>query len=109
MRRLKQVLLSVPLFTLMIMLSGCEELLHNTQSILIPSFHRSDLFGFAAGLGTTFAALPDLISMLRRRSSAGMKPNNGRHHWRVSVSVCLLRPVDRVATSGFVERDRRVH
>ena len=27
-----------------------------------------------AGFGTTFAAVPDLIAMLRRRSSAGMNP-----------------------------------
>jgi uncharacterized protein with PQ loop repeat len=27
-----------------------------------------------AGFGTTFAALPDLIAMLRRRSTAGMNP-----------------------------------
>jgi len=27
-----------------------------------------------AGLGTTFAAVPDLVAMLRRRSSAGMSP-----------------------------------
>jgi len=27
-----------------------------------------------AGLGTTFAALPDLVAMLKRRSSAGMNP-----------------------------------
>ena len=74
MRRIKQVLLSVPLLTSMMMISGCEQLLHNTQSILIPSFQRSDLFGFVAGLGTTFAVLPDLLAMLRRRSSAGMNP-----------------------------------
>jgi MtN3 and saliva related transmembrane protein len=30
--------------------------------------------GFVAGLGTTVAALPDLIAMLRRRSSASMNP-----------------------------------
>jgi MtN3 and saliva related transmembrane protein len=30
--------------------------------------------GFIAGFGTTFAALPDLITMLRRRSVDGMKP-----------------------------------
>jgi len=74
MRRLKQALLSVPLLTSMMMISGCEELLRNTQSILIPRFQRSDLFGFVAGLGTTFAVLPDLLAMLRRRSSAGMNP-----------------------------------
>jgi uncharacterized protein with PQ loop repeat len=27
-----------------------------------------------AGFGTTFAAMPDLIAMLRRQSSAGMNP-----------------------------------
>ena len=27
-----------------------------------------------AGLGTTFAAVPDLVSMLKRRSRAGMYP-----------------------------------
>ncbi len=74
MTRLKQVLLSIPLLTLMIMLSGCKELLHNTESILLPRFQRSDIFGFVAGLGTTFAVLPDLVAMLRRRSSAGMNP-----------------------------------
>jgi uncharacterized protein with PQ loop repeat len=30
-----------------------------------------------AGFGTTFAAIPDLIAMLRRRSSAGMNPRMG--------------------------------
>ena len=74
MRRFKQVLLSVSVLTLVIMLAGCAELLHNTRSILVPSFQRSDIFGFVAGLGTTFAVFPDLIGMLRRRSSAGMNP-----------------------------------
>jgi MtN3 and saliva related transmembrane protein len=32
------------------------------------------MIGFVAGFGTTFAALPDLIAMLRRCSSAGMNP-----------------------------------
>jgi uncharacterized protein with PQ loop repeat len=35
---------------------------------------RSEILGLLAGFGTTFAALPDLIAMLRRRSSAGMNP-----------------------------------
>jgi MtN3 and saliva related transmembrane protein len=34
----------------------------------------TQLIGFIAGAGTTFAALPDLIAMFRRRSSAGMNP-----------------------------------
>ena len=35
---------------------------------------RSEVLGFVAGFGTTFAAVPDLIAMLKRRSSAGMNP-----------------------------------
>jgi MtN3 and saliva related transmembrane protein len=34
----------------------------------------TQIIGFVAGFGTTFAALPDLIAMLKRRSSAGMNP-----------------------------------
>lgn len=58
-----------------LVLSSCEGLvLQNTQSLLIPSLQRSEIFGFVAGFGTTFAAMPDLLAMLRRRSSAGMNP-----------------------------------
>jgi uncharacterized protein with PQ loop repeat len=32
------------------------------------------VFGFVAGFGTTFAAVPDLIGMLKRRSSKGINP-----------------------------------
>jgi uncharacterized protein with PQ loop repeat len=63
------------LFFAAVALCGCEGLgVHDTQSLLLPSFQRSEVFGFVAGFGTTFAALPDLIAMLRRRSSAGMNP-----------------------------------
>ena len=56
-------------------LSGCQGLVpHDTSSLLIPRFQRSEILGFVAGFGTTFAALPDLIGMFRRRSSAGMNP-----------------------------------
>ena len=34
----------------------------------------TQIIGFVAGFGTTFAALPDLIAMLRRRSCLGMNP-----------------------------------
>jgi len=46
----------------------------DTQSLLAPRFTRSEVFGFIAGFGTTFAAMPDLIALLRRRSTAGMHP-----------------------------------
>ena len=56
-------------------LCGCAELgIHDTASLLSPRLQRSDIVGFVAGFGTTFAAVPDLIAMLRRRSSKGMNP-----------------------------------
>jgi MtN3 and saliva related transmembrane protein len=42
--------------------------------LLDPHMQRSEVLGLVAGFGTTFAALPDLIAMLRRRSTAGMNP-----------------------------------
>jgi MtN3 and saliva related transmembrane protein len=63
------------MFLISISLCGCQDLVpHDTQSLLIPRFHRSEIVGFIAGLGTTFAAVPDLLAMLRRRSAAGMNP-----------------------------------
>jgi uncharacterized protein with PQ loop repeat len=56
-------------------LCGCESLgIPDTSSLLLPRFHRSEVFGFVAGFGTTFAAVPDLIGMLKRRSSKGINP-----------------------------------
>ena len=42
--------------------------------MMVPDLQRSEIVGFVAGLGTTFAALPDLIKMLRRQSSQGVSP-----------------------------------
>jgi uncharacterized protein with PQ loop repeat len=67
-------LLCVFFFSLVV-LAGCGEFaLEDPESLLHPRFRRSDVVGFLAGLGTTFAALPDLIAMLKRRSSKGMNP-----------------------------------
>ncbi len=56
-------------------LSGCEELVvRDTSSLLIPHLQRSEVVGVVAGFGTTFAAVPDLIAMLKRQSSKGMNP-----------------------------------
>jgi len=58
-----------------IALCGCQALVpHDVQSLLIPRLHRSEVVGIVAGFGTTFAAVPDLIAMLKRRSTAGMNP-----------------------------------
>ena len=59
---------AVPVLSV-IMLCGCEGLtVRDTSSLLVPRFQRSEVFGFVAGFGTTFAAVPDLVGMLKRRS-----------------------------------------
>ena len=74
MLRFKGAGLALVLLSL-ITFCGCEDLVpHDTVSLLSPRFRRSEILGFVAGFGTTFAAMPDLIAMLRRRSSAGMNP-----------------------------------
>ncbi|HTS09808.1 MAG TPA: SemiSWEET family transporter [Candidatus Eisenbacteria bacterium] len=74
MRRFTKLRVVLTLLATMV-LCGCEGLVpHDTNSLLIPKFQRSEIFGFFAGLGTTFAAVPDLLAMLRRRSAAGMNP-----------------------------------
>ena len=74
MSRLSRLTLPILLLSV-ITLCSCEGLVpQDTKSLLIPRFQKSEVFGFVAGLGTTFAALPDLLAMLKRRSSAGMNP-----------------------------------
>jgi MtN3 and saliva related transmembrane protein len=59
----------------LIALCGCQDLQPiDTRSLIAPTFQRSEIIGFLAGLGTTFAAVPDLIAMIKRRSTAGMNP-----------------------------------
>lgn len=68
-----------------IVLLGCQGLeIKDTASLLAPSISRSEIVGFVAGLGTTFAAFPDLLAMLRRRSSAGMNPT-------MAAIMCLFQ------------------
>jgi uncharacterized protein with PQ loop repeat len=82
------------------MQSGCEGLaLHDMSSLLLQRFQRSEVLGFVAGLGTTFAAVPDLIKMLRRRSSQGMNPTRAaimgvfQIVWVYYGLLILARPV----------------
>ncbi len=83
---MKTVALAV-LAPTVIMLFGCGDLaIHDTQSLLIPSFKRSEVIGFLAGFGTTFAAIPDLLAMLKRQSSAGMHP-------RMAAIMCVFQVV----------------
>ena len=68
------VMLGVLLLSV-IALYGCADLaVRDASSLLIPRFRQSEVLGFVAGFGTTFAAVPDLLGMLKRRSSAGINP-----------------------------------
>ena len=72
--------------------------MHDATSLLIPRFQRSEMVGLVAGFGTTFAALPDLIAMLRRRSSEGMSPRMAimgvfQIFWVYYGLLILSRPV----------------
>ena len=59
----------------LIALSGCSDFaIRDTRSLLFPRFHKSEVYGFVAGFGTTFAAVPDLITMLKQQASTGINP-----------------------------------
>jgi uncharacterized protein with PQ loop repeat len=74
MNRFKKPALGV-LFIGVLTLGGCGEwAIHDMKSLLIPSLQHSEVIGLLAGFGTTFAALPDLFAMFKRRSSKGMNP-----------------------------------
>lgn len=65
----------IGLLPAVIALCGCQDMIpHDTQSLLFSDFKRSEILGLVAGFGTTFAAVPDLVAMLSRRSTAGMNP-----------------------------------
>jgi hypothetical protein len=82
-------------FFSVIILTGCGEFaIHDVDSLLFPNFYRSKVVGFVAGLGTTFVALPDLIGMLKRRSSKGMNPRMAAIMGYFPNFMGLLRVVD---------------
>jgi MtN3 and saliva related transmembrane protein len=63
------------LFWSLIMVNGSGVLVpHDLPSLLFSQFNQSEIVGVGAGFGTTFAAVPDLVGMLKRRSSTGMHP-----------------------------------
>ena len=74
MSRFNAVMLGVLILSL-ITLCACQNLVpRDVPSLLDPNIKRSEIVGLLAGFGTTFAAVPDLLAMLKRRSSAGMNP-----------------------------------
>jgi uncharacterized protein with PQ loop repeat len=54
---------------------GCASLgMSDPASLLVPRLHRSEIVGIVAGFGTTFAGLPDLLTMFKQRSNASINP-----------------------------------
>jgi len=97
----------VVLFLSLITLYGCQDLVpRDTQSLFFPGLQRSEIFGFLAGFGTTFAAVPDLVSMLKRRSRAGMYPMMAAIMGTFSDPLGLLRFIDCIPTGDCMERGR---
>jgi len=59
-------------------LAACQQhLVIDTDRIIKSHIDLPEIVGIVAGVGTTFAAFPDLLAMLRRRSSDGMNPRMG--------------------------------
>ena len=76
MSRFKQVVFAALLLSL-ILLSGCQHLVIDTDKIVRSDTDLPEIVGIIAGCGTTFAAFPDFLAMIRRRSSEGMNPRMG--------------------------------
>jgi MtN3 and saliva related transmembrane protein len=58
-----------------VVLCGREALaVHDTSSLLVPKFQRSEVLGLVAGIGTMFAAVVDLLALFKWRSSKRMIP-----------------------------------
>jgi len=83
MNQFQKVTLVLVLLSL-IALCGCQHLVQDTKSLLFSGFKRSEILGIVAGFGTTFAGVPDLLAMLRRRSTAGMNP-------RMAAIMCIFQ------------------
>ena len=74
MWRFNRVTLTVLILNVLA-LCTCQDLVpRDVPSLLDPSIKRSEVLGLLAGFGTTFAAVPDLLAMFKRRSSVGMNP-----------------------------------
>jgi len=73
MGRFRRVPIGV-LFLILVSLTGCQQLTIDTGRLVRRDVQLSEIVGLLAGFGTTFAAFPDLMAMIKRRSSLGMKP-----------------------------------
>jgi len=75
MRRINVVVL-VSVVVCLIPMAGCQDLVLDKEKLFRPG-EVSEIVDFLAGLGTTFAAVPDPLAMLTRKSSEGTNPRMG--------------------------------
>ena len=73
MRRFNPVSFAILVLSV-ISLTGCQQLTIDTEKVVKSDIELKEIVGLLAGFGTTFAAFPDLIAMIKRRSSLGMNP-----------------------------------
>ena len=76
MRRFRRVVFAAFVLSL-ILLTGCQHLVIDTDKVIRSHIDVPEIVGIIAGFGTTFAAFPDFLAMLRRESSEGMSPRMG--------------------------------
>lgn len=65
------------------------------------------IIGFVAGCMTTFAALPDLIAMLKRRSS--VNPTMAGIMGTFQILWVIYRPLNRLGEPRHLERNCNLH
>ena len=116
--------LSITWFVFTVALSsGVEPPVSTVSSMLVARLTTPEVIGLIAGCGTTCAGLPDLIRMLRSRSSSGINPRmaaiTGAFQlvWVYYGVLILSRPViawnilgafiNVLSVSAFVHFDRR--
>ena len=76
MSRCMRVVFAAFLLSL-ILLTGCQRPVIDTEKIVRSDTDLPEIVGIIAGFGTTFAAFPDFLAMMRRKSSEGMNPRMG--------------------------------
>jgi hypothetical protein len=92
------------LFLNLTALAGCAELIpRDTFSKLFSGFNRSDVIGFVAGLGTTFAANAGLGRNAQAPIQRGHEPQDGGHFGHFSDPLDLLWPFGWVTTGDRME------
>ena len=93
----------------LIMLCGCQDLVpHDTQSLLAPSFQRSEIIWLSSRVGNNVCRGAGSDNNDQTSIKRGFEPGNGSNHRRLSDFVGLLWFVDRFATGDRMERGRGV-